>query len=67
MIENEERGWGWTRVVLGINASVIHVCGDERALNLLSKLIKLNGDELEERKYTRLSTLKFINKDFNFN
>ena len=46
MISEEERGWGWTKAVLGLNSSVIHLCGDERALNLISKLVGLTGDEL---------------------
>ena len=28
MIGDVERGWAWTRVILGIKAKRIHLCGD---------------------------------------
>ena len=39
MIGNAERGWGWTKAILAIKAKRIHLCGDERALGIVSKLL----------------------------
>lgn len=64
MIGDEERGWAWTTPILAIKAGKIHLCGDERALGLVSQLIDKSGGTLEERKYVRLSKLKFKKKDF---
>ena len=47
MIGDLGRGWAWTSAVLGLNANRIHLCGDERALHLVSQLLKITGDELE--------------------
>ena len=64
MIGDPERGWSWTKAILSINAKRIHLCGDERAIGLVSKLIKQCGGTLEERKYSRLGKLKLIPKIF---
>lgn len=64
MIADEERGWAWTRAVLAIKAKRIHLCGDERALNIISKILEQTGDILEERMYSRLSKLTLIHKKF---
>jgi ATP-dependent RNA helicase SUPV3L1/SUV3 len=47
MIGDGERGWAWTRALLAVRAKRIHLCGDERALNIISKLLELTGDILE--------------------
>ena len=47
MIGDSSRGWSWTSAILGIKAKKIHLCGDERALNLISKLISASGGVLE--------------------
>lgn len=39
MIGDTNRGWSWTTSVLGLRADRIHLCGDERALHLISRLI----------------------------
>ena len=39
MIGDIVRGWSWTAAILGLQAKTIHLCGDERALNLVSTLI----------------------------
>lgn len=46
MIGDKERGSGWTQAFLGLKADVIHVCGDERALNLINKLCRITGDDV---------------------
>ena len=64
MIGDSERGWSWTKALLSTKAKRIHVCGDERAIGLVSKLVKQCGGTLEERRYSRLGKLKLIPKIF---
>lgn len=58
LIGDASRGWAWTRALLGIPARTIHLCGDASALSLLEKIAKETGDELEIKRYERLSPLK---------
>ena len=46
MIGDSNRGWSWTTPLLGIKAHKIHLCGDERAMYLVSKLIDKSGGTL---------------------
>jgi ATP-dependent RNA helicase SUPV3L1/SUV3 len=62
LIGDEDRGWAWTRVLLGINADEVHVCGEERALKLIKQLCEETGDELEVKTYKRLTPLKITAK-----
>lgn len=39
LIEDPDRGFAWTNALLGLQAKEIHLCGDERALKLVHKLI----------------------------
>ena len=47
MIGDEQRGWAWTRALLGIPADVVHACGDESAVSVVEQLCLESGDELE--------------------
>ena len=44
MIGDLERGWGWTQALLVIRSKVVHLCGDERGLHLVSKLLAKTGE-----------------------
>ena len=39
MIEDEDRGFAWTNSILGLKAKEIHICGEERALALIDRLV----------------------------
>ncbi len=58
MISDEERGWAWTRALMGLPAAEVHVCGDASALPLLRSIVHSMGEELEVRQYERLSPLQ---------
>lgn len=58
MIGNAQRGYAWTRALLGLRAREIHVCGGLEAANVVESLVGSTGDEFELKKYERLSTLK---------
>ena len=58
MISHPERGWAWSRVLLGLPAEHLHVCGSGDALPLIRSLVAACGDELVEHEYERLTPLK---------
>ena len=47
MLGDEQRGWAWTRALLGVPANEIHVCGDGSAVELVTGLARAMGEELE--------------------
>ncbi|MBP5296452.1 MAG: hypothetical protein J6Y94_03885, partial [Bacteriovoracaceae bacterium] len=55
MITDPQRGWAWTRALLGMNAPEIHVCGDNSVYELLQKIVILCGDTLEVKTYERMA------------
>ena len=61
MITDAQRGWAWTRALININADEVHLCGDQSVYELVEKILKLTGDELEVNNYerkTKLSVMK---------
>lgn len=57
MILDPDRGWAWTQAFLGACAHEVHVCGEDRAVPLLQKLVKLTGDNIIVHRYQRLGEL----------
>ena len=57
MIANHQRGYAWTRALLGLRAREIHVCGGLEAYEIVQKLVESTGDEFELVSYERLSQL----------
>ncbi|RCI09880.1 hypothetical protein L249_3877 [Ophiocordyceps polyrhachis-furcata BCC 54312] len=57
MVSNVERGSGWTAAILGVQAKDIHVCGEERSVDLIKKLCATTGDSCIVHRYKRLNTL----------
>ncbi|KAK4289181.1 hypothetical protein Pmani_037837 [Petrolisthes manimaculis] len=57
MMRDPMRGWAWTRAVLGVSAKEIHVCGEAAAISLVSQLAEAAGEEIEVRRYKRLTDL----------
>ena len=55
MIGDESRGWAWTRALLGLPASELHVAGDGSAVDLVRRLCEHTGEAFEVREYSRLS------------
>lgn len=47
LISDPDRGWAWTRALLGVKAKEVHVCGEERALELLQKICSDCGESLD--------------------
>lgn len=58
MIGDSERGWAWTQAVLGVQAKEVHLCGEERAVELIQSLCATIGDKCVVTRYNRLSPLQ---------
>jgi ATP-dependent RNA helicase SUPV3L1/SUV3 len=56
-IKDQQRGWAWTRALLGLVADEIHVCGEPGAVELIKRLCESTGEEVEVRSYNRLTKL----------
>lgn len=39
----QERGWAWTRALLGVPAKEIHVCGDGTAVDIVQRIGSMIG------------------------
>lgn len=66
MIGDKDRGFAYSRVLLGIQAKEIYVCTAPEALNLLLKIIKDLDDEYEIVKHERNTPLYPIKHNVNF-
>lgn len=58
MIKDPQRGWAWTRALLGLRAEEIHLCGESGAINLIEQISLTTGETIEVRNYKRLTSLK---------
>lgn len=61
MVKDPQRGYAWTRAVLGLAAREIHVCGEAAAIDLIREFALNTGEEVEVRKYKRLTKLHYLN------
>lgn len=57
MIKDIQRGWAWTRALLGIPAEEVHLCGEEAALDVIKKILAPTCDTLDVINYKRLTPL----------
>jgi hypothetical protein len=51
MLANAQRGWAWTRVLLGMRCKQLHVCGEARMLPALQLIAAACGDAIEVVRY----------------
>lgn len=69
MIGDVDRGWAWTNAFLGVQANEVHLCGEEKTVEVITALCKTIGDKLTVHRYERLSPLEVqkdsINNNFN--
>lgn len=57
MIGDEERGFAWTKAILGVCANTIYLCMGPEALDLCINLIEMCGDTYELVEHQRRSEL----------
>lgn len=62
MIMDAQRGYAWTKTVLGIQANEIHVCGGLEAYSIVQALMQQTQDDFQLCKYERMSTLVIDDK-----
>ncbi|XP_037574905.1 ATP-dependent RNA helicase SUV3 homolog, mitochondrial [Dermacentor silvarum] len=62
MMRDPQRGWAWTRALLGLAAKELHLCGEAAAIGLVRNLLASLGEDLEVRKYKRLTQLTIENR-----
>ena len=43
VIKDYQRGWAWTRALLGLQAQEIHVCGEAAAVDLVREICRGDG------------------------
>ena len=66
MIEDRDRGWAWTRAILGVCANEVHLCMADNAEKITIKLIEECGDTYEIVRHTRNTKLLFENESFEY-
>ncbi|KAF8100653.1 hypothetical protein N665_0219s0027 [Sinapis alba] len=57
MVGCKQRGFSFTRALLGIAANELHLCGDPAVVPLVEDILKVTGDDVEVHTYERLSPL----------
>ena len=57
LLKDYQRGWAWTRALLGLRAKEIHVCGEMAAIDLVREICISTGEEVEVNNYKRLTPL----------
>lgn len=57
MIADKQRGYAWTRAILGVLAPEVHLCAAPQAQDLLIKLIESCGDSYEIQLHQRTTPL----------
>ena len=62
LMGDPDRGYAFTRAILGLPAKELHLCGDPAMVPLVQKVIEEVGDELTVHRYTRLQPLKVLDK-----
>lgn len=66
MVEDNNRGWAWTRALYEADADKIHVCMAPNAEKIVLKIIEDCGDSYEIKHHTRNTKLSFEDKAFSF-
>ncbi|PHH50683.1 ATP-dependent RNA helicase suv3, mitochondrial [Ceratocystis fimbriata CBS 114723] len=58
MISDTDRGSGWTTAFMGLQAKELHLCGEERTVDIIKSLCESIGDKCVVHRYNRLTPLK---------
>ena len=67
MISDNQRGWAWTRAIIGVLSPEVHVCMAPEALDVIIKLIEECNDTYEVIEHKRDTELIFEDKSFDLN
>ena len=66
MIADTQRGYAWTRAILGVLAPEIHLCAAPEARHLLIRLIESCGDSYEVQEHHRTTPLVCMNHPIDY-
>lgn len=66
LISDDQRGWAWTRAILGVRANIVHVCMSADAEQIVKRLIKLCDDSYEVIQHHRNTPLTIETQLFDF-
>lgn len=66
MISDRERGFAWTRAILGVLAPEVHLCAAPEARDLLIRIIESTGDTWEEIRHLRKTPLVCMRREIDF-
>lgn len=66
MITDAQRGYAWTRAILGVLAPEVHLCAAPQAKNILIQLIKSCGDSYEIVNHERKTPLLCMKQVMDF-
>ena len=66
MIADRERGFAWTRAILGVLAPEVHLCAAPEARDLLIRIIESTGDSWEEVRHLRKTPLVCMSREIDF-
>ena len=62
LLSDPDRGSAWTAAFLGVMAKEVHLCGEERTVDLVKSLCASIGDTCIVHRYNRLTPLKSATK-----
>jgi len=65
MLADEDRGWAWVNAILGSPAHKVIMTGSVNALDIVKKLAKYLGEELEIVKFKRINPLQVLDNHIN--
>ncbi len=66
MIQDRQRGYAWTRAILGVLAPEVHLCAAPEAEKLLVSLVESCGDKIEVVHHERKVPLICMNHNVDF-
>ena len=66
MIADRQRGYAWTRAILGVLAPEVHLCAAPEARDLLIRLIESCGDSVEVELHQRTTPLICMSRTIDY-
>ena len=60
LIGDDARGWAWTKALLALPASEIHLCGDGSAVELVRRMAAEMGEAFETQEYSRFTPVQVM-------
>ncbi|KFD59036.1 hypothetical protein M514_00199 [Trichuris suis] len=62
MLRDLQRGWAWTRALLGVHADEVHLCGEPAAVELVKELLQPIDENVDVRIYERMTPLEVMSE-----